>query len=311
VHIVDEHGLTVAMIEPGELETRPWLCQPEVDVVRLAAPTPDTIANASSLGFAHKPEMLTWRARVDETEAAFLARLATKTRQDVRRAQRRALARGVRIETQDPITAETLDDFLGLYEARVAEMRYGVAYGSRHREEFLTGRYYGVFAFAPEGLVGGCLVLESPEVSGVRMRFSAVTEEWRRDSLARTLYFAAMDEARARGFAWATLGDEPNLYGHLTQPGLFEFKVAMGFECVPSQRFGDPTGVDEADLVVHLGSLADPSLILEYAGQDTLRPRVLHGGTPLRPGRFAASFLAEPAHHQVPASREERTGAAN
>ncbi|BFU45610.1 hypothetical protein KRMM14A1004_38470 [Krasilnikovia sp. MM14-A1004] len=54
------------------------------------------------------------------------------------------------------------------------------------------------------------------------------------DFLAR---LATPPRSGAHGFAHAMLGDEPNLYGHLTQPGLLVFKADSGFIAVPSQDF--------------------------------------------------------------------------
>ncbi|GAA4921785.1 GNAT family N-acetyltransferase [Streptomyces coeruleoprunus] len=296
--IVDEHGLSVALIEPAELALEPWLSAGEhIDVVRMPKPPADTVDALTARGFVVKPEMLTWVARLGPDEDTFLARLENKSRQDIRRARRRASA-ALREEVQDRVDAETLDRFLALYEERVAGMQFGVPYARRHRETVLNGpqKYFAVFAFEGDELVGGCLVAECPEQDTIRIRFSAVSESWRRDSLARTLYFTAMRTARLKGFTWATLGDEPNLYGHLTRAGLFSFKVNMGFEAVPSQDFGDPTGCDEADLVLNLSALQDPCLILGYASGPHSADRKLVGHfiteDDSRLDEFGAPFLA-------------------
>ncbi|MFG2294926.1 GNAT family N-acetyltransferase [Streptomyces sp. NPDC048603] len=294
--VIDEHGLSVALIEPAELAAAPWLTAADhIDVVRMQNPPGELAPELAAGGFIRKPEMLTWLARLGPDEDGFLARLETKPRQDIRRSQRRAAA-ALREEVQDRVDAGTLDRFLSLYEERVAGMQYGVPYARRHRESVLHGpqKYFAVFAFEGEELVGGCLVLECPDEDAIRIRFSAVSESWRRHSLARTLYFSAMRTARLKGYAWATLGDEPNLYGHLTQAGLFSFKVNMGFEAVPSQAFADPTGCDEADLVLNLTALNDPCLILGYSGpagaeQPLTGHLITEGGIDDR--KFAAPFL--------------------
>ncbi|MER5639480.1 GNAT family N-acetyltransferase [Kitasatospora sp. NPDC002227] len=294
--VIDEHGLSVGLIEPAELPGRPWLSAGQhIDVVRMLRPPADAVPELAEHGFVVKPEMLTWLARLGSDEDEFLARLETRPRQDIRRAQRRA---GVLREVvQDQVEPETLDRFLALYEERVAAMKFGVPYAKRHRETVLNGpqKYFGVFAFDGEELVGGCLVAECPEVSAIRIRFSAVDEYWRTTaSLARTLYFTAMRTARSKGYTWATLGDEPNLYGHLTQIGLFSFKVQTGFEAVPSQDFGDPTGCDEADLVLGLTALNDPCLILGYPPRPhadrKLRGYLMTADESL-PRKFRADFL--------------------
>lgn len=264
--LIDEHGLSVALIDPDELDARPWLeTDRHIDVVRMLRPPADRVDALRAAGFVVKPEMLTWLARLGPDEDDFLSRLEPKPRRELLRVRRHASV--LREEVQDQVDADTLDRFLALYEERVSAMQFGVPYAKRHREAVLHGpqKYFGVFAFEGEELAGGCLVAECPEVSGIRIRFSAVTEHWRREaSLSRSLYFTAMSTARAKGYRFATLGDEPNLYGHLTQIGLFAFKVKMGFRAVPSQDFGDPTGCDEADLVLNFAHLTDPGLILGY-----------------------------------------------
>ncbi|MEU8676971.1 GNAT family N-acetyltransferase [Streptomyces sp. NPDC048560] len=297
--IVDEHGLSVALIEADDLVTKPWSSSDQhIDVVRMLRPPAELRSDLAAGGFIRKPEMLTWMARLEADEDRFLGRLENKSRQDIRRAQRRAAA-ALREVVQDEVEAATLDLFLALYEERVSTMQFGVAYARRHRETVLNGpqKYFAHFAFDGDELVGGCLVLECPEEDAVRIRFSAVSETWRKSSLARTLYFAAMRTAREKGYTWATLGDEPNLYGHLTRAGLYAFKVNMGFTAVPSQDFADPTGCDEADLVLNLTTLADPCLVLGYADPLDDTERALSGIFVTEEGvelsRFAAPFLKE------------------
>ncbi|MEV8534447.1 GNAT family N-acetyltransferase [Streptomyces sp. NPDC051211] len=297
MRVIDEHGLSVALIEPGELAAEPWAtADPHIDVVRMQNPPAELWPELDARGFIRKPEMLTWLARLRSDEDEFLARLETKARQDIRRSQRRA-AEALREVVQDRVEPETLDRFLTLYEERVAGMQYGVPYARRHREAVLHGpqKYFAVFAFEGEELVGGCLVLECPDEDAIRIRFSAVSESWRKSSLARTLYFAAMRTARLKGYLWATLGDEPNLYGHLTQAGLFAFKVNMGFEAIASQEFADPTGCDEADLVLNLTALNDPCLILGYSpepdGPALTGHLITEAGADAR--KFSAPFLAK------------------
>ncbi|MET7835801.1 GNAT family N-acetyltransferase [Micromonospora sediminicola] len=267
MRISDHHGLAVAEMEPDELARRPWRCDDRhIDVVRLPDPPADLLPELTGLGFVHKPELLSWRAELGPGEEEFLAGLATKPRQDIRRARHRADA-ALTLTVHDTLPASLLDRFLDLYRSRVEQMTYGITIACRYRDAMLHGpdKYYGVFAMDGEEIAGGCLVRECPDEDMARIRFSAVTEEWRRASLARTLYFAAMRVARDKGFKWVTLGDEPNLYGHLTKAGLFPFKVAMGFHPVPSQDNHDPEGRDLADLILTDAHLSGPGLMLGYA----------------------------------------------
>jgi hypothetical protein len=294
MEIVDHHGLAMALAGSDELAARPWLAE-HVDVVRVRTPPPQVWPDLAALGFIRKPEMLTWRAELLANEAEFLSRLVKKSRQNIRRSREQAAA-ALRLTVHDRIDEGLLDQFLTLYRERVEAMPYGITIACKQRDRLLGSegeKYYAVFATAGDQLVGGCLVRECPEEDTVRVRFSAVTEQWRDASLARTLFFEAMRVARDKGYRYATLGDEPNLYGHLTKAGLFVFKVAMGFECVPSQDFHDPDGGDVADLVLSVANLTAPCLVMGYAsaGERTLTANLITE-EPMDTRRYAAPFLA-------------------
>jgi GNAT superfamily N-acetyltransferase len=286
MEIVDDFGLPVAAIEPEDLDhdPAPWtrLDRP-VAVVRMTNPPTETWDVLARRGFVRKPATLTWLARLEESEDAFLGGIPHKSRQYVHRARRRMAAQGVREVVEDRVSADSLARFLDLYEERIAEMRYGVAFARRFSTTILEGpeKYFGVFLYRAEELVGGCVVLECPDESAIRIRWSAVTESARKASYPRALYCTVMRVAREKGYTWATLGDDPNLYGHLAQPGLFTFKSRMGFEAVASQDFGDPGAWDEADLVLSLDALSAPALMLEYADGTGLGT----GAAPARSGR--------------------------
>ena len=298
MEIIERHGITIALVSAEEAGAAPWRSAGRrLDVVRVSGEFAEYRPALLRQQFVPKPIMLTWIAELGGSEEEFLAGLATKPRQDIRRAQRRSADGGLRIEVERPPSERSVDRFLELYLDRVATMRHGVTFADRSRSEILgSGRYFGVFAYDGTRLAGSAIVRECPDVDAIRIRFSAVVEDWRRASLARVLYFTAMREARARGFRHATLGDEPNLYGHLTQPGLLAFKSSSGFRAVPSQDFGDPAGHDVADLVVGLTVLNDPSIVLGYAdpadGTDRRLTAYLYslGDPDQRP--FSAPFLA-------------------
>jgi GNAT superfamily N-acetyltransferase len=298
VEVVDRYGLALALIGPEELDGAPWeAAGTRPDVVRMLRPPPGVLPELARRGFWHKPATVTWRAPLERDEETFLARLGRDARRDVRRVRRRVAAAGLREVVEEPVSPRTLDRFLALYGERVAGMRFGVPFALAQREAILDGpqKFCGVFAHAPDGgLAGGVLVLERPELDAAVLRFSAVTAEWRRHSLARALYLTALETARSKGYRWGTLGNEPNLMGHLTGPGLFHFKAGLGFRPVPSQDFGDPDGHDEADLVLRLTALSDPSMILAYApeaGDRALAARVISHG-PVDTAPFTAPFLA-------------------
>lgn len=302
MHIEDLLGIRVAILESRDLTSkRPWSGL-DCDVARLNEPTADDIATGSSLGFIHKPDMLTWVARLSGSEDEFHENLPAHARQKakkaVRRARRQVQSLGVDVSVQDPVAPEALDEFYAIYSKQVAGMKFGVPYGLRHRESILDGpeSYFAVFARDNSRMVGGCLVRRDNDPHTVRIRFSAATSRAREAGLSRVLYLKAMQYARDALYTWVTLGDEPNLYGHLTKVGLFHFKAEMGFECVPSQAFGDATGHDQLDVVVRLDRLDDPVLVLEYASDGSaLRPcLVTPSSESANLSRLDYSFLGTP-----------------
>ncbi len=304
MEIVDYYGLSIAHVSPAEVASRPWLGTTEhIDVLRLTTPEDRLRPRLTEQGFVRKPIRLSWVAQLGATEEEFLAQLDKRARYDIRRSRSQA-ERALDITVHEVLEPEPLDRFLDLYGRRVGEMAYGIPIAVHQRERLLGGgeKYFAVLAEQDGELAGGCVVLECPDQDAVRIRFSAVTETWRRDSLARTLYFAAMRTARKKGYKWATLGDEPNLYGHLTKAGLFTFKVKMGFRCVPSQDFHDAEGMDVADLVLSLERLCEPSLIIGYdsdrADERSLRAYVF-SRTPCDPRPYTAPFLVGAETHSL------------
>jgi hypothetical protein len=113
----------------------------------------------------------------------------------------------------------------------------------------------------------------------------------------------AIAACRRRGHGTVTLGNDPNLYGHIVKPGLFSSKARLGFTAVPAQGFLPGDGRDEADRVVDIGPLADPALVLGRAGDGRLRADVFTrsgGSVDVRP--FRARFLAGFAVREVAAA---------
>ncbi|MCM2578733.1 GNAT family N-acetyltransferase [Streptomyces meridianus] len=321
MEIRDHYGLALAVVGPEELAARPW-ARPgrDIDVVRVVDPPATFWPELGAHGFLRKPSAVAWVAELGSGEEEFLSRLRRTARRDIRRAQRDAAAAGLTEVIEEPVSPAALDRFLALYADRVAQMDFGVPFALGHRDAVLDGpdKFFGVFAYAGEELAGGCLVRECPDDDAAVVRFSAVTAEWRRSSLARVLYLTALRVARSKGYRWATLGNEPNLIGHLTKPGLFRFKADLGFRTVPSQDFADPDGHDEADLVLRLDRLNDPTFLLAYADPVDAAERRLAGHlfcvTPQDTAPYAAPFLIStsptlPAGHRCGAAGgPDRTG---
>ncbi|MET8155508.1 GNAT family N-acetyltransferase [Sphaerisporangium sp. NPDC005289] len=299
----------MAVVTPDEALSGDWLAhRGEVDVVRVQDPPMDRWPDLASAGFFPKPQVVVWRAATAGTEEAFLARLPSKDRRNVFAARRRVASNGVRFEVC-PVSAALLDTFLPLYENEVGKMRHGWAGASTNKDRILAASddYFAVCAWDGDDLAGACLNLQSRPKDEVRARFSAVTPRLRSAGLPRLLYMRVIEEARRRGFGWVSLGSDPNLYGHMVKPGLFGFKSRLGFVAVPSHLVDPGSGSDQADRIVRLSALTDPSFVLSYAAGDDGRPRrgpalrlEVFGSTQepdLRP--YAAGFLAEVRAHRL------------
>lgn len=300
--VTDFNGLAIAEITPAEVRGRPWLRSAEhIDVVRLPEPPAEMWPVLAASGFIRKPVWVTWIAELGADEDDFLSRLDADARSDIRRARHRA-ERSLEVVVHDPLDEGVVDAFLALYRQQIEEMEYGVLIACQQRDRLLDGaeKYFAVMAYENGEPVGGCIALECPGEDAVRLRFSAVTDRWRRNSLARALYVTVMGTARDRGYRWITLGDDPNLYGHLTKTGLFAFKAKMGFRCIPSQDFHHAAAGDAADLVLDLDHLCDPCLILGYEadrGADRQLRAHLITDEPANLSRYDAPFLAGVSSH--------------
>ncbi|WP_157432810.1 MULTISPECIES: GNAT family N-acetyltransferase [unclassified Actinoplanes] len=234
------------------------------DLVRVEDPPVEAWEALAGAGLLPKPEWLTWVADCQSSEDEFLGRMPRKERQSIAAARRRAAADGVRLRLGD-LDSTYLDAFLPLYEARTAEKRHGWSVVSDIRGDLLADAadYFVVSAWRGDEFVGGCINL-APSEGAMRIRFSAVDQSGRYASLARALYLEAIREARVRGYRSVSLGTDPNLYGHVVEPGLLRFKSRLGFEPKPSHQVTGKPASDCADLVLGFAALMDPTIMFSY-----------------------------------------------
>ncbi len=318
-------GLSMALVDAREAVTTDWgAFRGRVDVARVSMPSRRRRAELAEAGFLTKPARLTWIAATLESEESFLAQLSFRDRKNVRIAQLRAAADRVRFEIVQPVGPGLLDKFLALYGAQVAGMRNGVAIAAEHAEVITdeSARYYAVAAYVDGELVGGCIAQECPAEKLVRLRFAATDQPRHSSGLARALYLSAVDAARQLGYPQATLGTDPNLYGHLVKAGLFAFKWRLGFTAVPSQSVVAGDGFDEADLIIGAKQLIEPVLFLSYlcdgqpasgGASQELRAELYSIQADLDTRPYQATFLSEVRRHVLPGvrrtTREDLTSA--
>lgn len=266
MELVEDYGITIAVASAEEaIALRGEDIARDVTLVRVPRPPDEAWEELARAGFVRKPAWVQWVAPAGGTLEEFLLNMPLKARQDMRRARRRAEEQGLRYELEQPVHPERLDLLLDLYEARVGEMRHGISFATQMRDGILAdGRNFAVYAYDGDKMVGGCICMEAPDRDVVVIRFSAVDPHWREQSLARALYSEGVLAAQAKGYGKASLGRDPNLYGHLPQPGLLIFKSRLGFRPVPSHEFGHVDSGDDAELLLSLDKLNDPAMILGY-----------------------------------------------
>ncbi|MET0134679.1 MAG: GNAT family N-acetyltransferase [Kibdelosporangium sp.] len=283
-------GLPVAIVDVEEALTGVWRQHRfDVDVVRIQDPPPEHWTELTAAGFLPKPQVITWRAATGASEQEFLAKLSGKDRQNIRTARRRAETDALSIKVV-PVDAALLDVFLPLYEAEIARMQHGWAAATEHRDKVLAeaDRYFAVCISDGDTLVAASVNEESRLRDEVRARFSVTVPDQRQASLARVLYLEVVRVARQKGFRWVSLGSDPNLYGHVAKPGLFGFKNRLGFVAVPSHVVDPTSGSDQADRIVRLGALTDPTFVLAYAPAP--------GGSPQRGARLRLELFSSDAN---------------
>jgi predicted N-acetyltransferase YhbS len=267
----EDHGLPVAEADADEAAA---VCRseglPGAAVLRVISPRPEDWGLLAATGFVRRPVWVTWLAQTPGSDEEYQGRLPRKARQDLRRALVRADGAGLRLVVEQPVRAARLDVFLALYESRIADMAHGFAFAAQLREAILDNeRELAVWAFEGDTLVGGVLCQESPREGALKLRFSAVEPRWRAASLARVLYLTAFRAARQLGHPLVTLGNDPNLFGHVAKPGLMLFKSRLGFEPVPAGTVVPAMAGDVADRILSLDRLTDPAVMLAYRGTAT------------------------------------------
>lgn len=241
----EEDGLRVFELAAADAGPRVGEVPRGVHVVRVNGVEAGDHGHWEGRGFTVRPAWVTWVSQPGADEAEYLHSLSRKVRQDVTRA--RARVGDVEFQTVTPIRAQDLDEFLRLYRDRVSAMPHGVDYASATVPGIVDAADHVLMrARVADRLDGGVICQMSP--GGLfKLRFSAVTERARRNSLARVLYLRAFDVAREQELVTVTLGNDPNRYGGLAQPGLFAFKCHLGFRCVPAAQTTPALGGDVAE----------------------------------------------------------------
>lgn len=257
----------MASVDLDEASARAWeKARGPVDVVRLldSGEVPEKVLG--ELGFVARPRWLNWCASVRDSEEEFAAALSGTERRNLRLGHRFVLEHDLRVEVHAGLTAQFMDSFLDVYDKQIADMPRGKNFGRRSRDHLLDAAEEHVSVSLYEGgtMLAGSIWRERPALSVLQMRFSAASPSARSGRALRVLYARAMEYAREQGFVYASLGNDPALFGQVVQPGLFRFKSRLGFTPVPSELLDLPLAGEVADRFVSLRSLPDPSLLVTW-----------------------------------------------
>ncbi|WP_052397100.1 GNAT family N-acetyltransferase [Streptomyces sp. NRRL F-5123] len=265
---VEQDALVIGLVGADEVEellARPAL--PALDVIRIA--DGDGRPGAVELpppGFVARPAWVNWVARAGAGEEEWLAGLSGGERRRVRVARRFAEREGLDVRVREGLDPEFLDAFLSVYDAQIAAMPRGRNFARRHADRLLAarGELLTVAAYAGPDLVAGSIWWVRPRESVLQMRFSAATAASRAGGSLRVVYAAAFQAARERELAYLSLGNDPSLFGHVVQVGLYAFKSRLGFVPVPSGALDPHLHYEFVDAFVSLRSLENPSLVLPW-----------------------------------------------
>jgi hypothetical protein len=300
-------GVPMVIVGEGEAIDGRWRADPgPAEVVRVERPRQESWSELRRSGFLLKPQQISWVADVGDDEESFTAALSSGERQKIRAARKRLAAERLTLSVRD-LDGHLFDTFLPLYEASLARMRHGVPVAAGERDEILgdRARYFAVCVADGPDLVGCALARREVDLDTVRVRFSAVDLPHREASLSRVLYLEAARVTRELGHQTFSLGKDRNLYGHISQPGLLRFKRQLGFTPRPSHHIDATTGYDQADLVLRTRALADPTMLLSYAGDvpdDRLRLEVFSAADHLDLRPYSAKFDNGMRMHQLAAN---------
>lgn len=260
-------GLTVLVVSTDEALGAEWQGSARsADLVQVRRPDPARWPELRAAGFIPRPDRVSWVASAPSDDEEFLGLLSVKGRQDVRRAMRRAASSQVEVAVRDTIDVRFYDEFLTLYQQQIDAMRYGLPIAVWERDRVLQSseRFFAVAASRHGRLVGACIGERRPEHGAAWIRFCAVDESRRRQSLARVLYLRASVAVGGEGYKVVVLGNDLGLYGQIAEVGLLGFKTRLGFVPRPSHEMTPGEGFDVADRIVSLRNLADPSVVLAY-----------------------------------------------
>ncbi|AZK97695.1 MULTISPECIES: GNAT family N-acetyltransferase [Streptomyces] len=275
MEIIEQDDLVIAKVTRDDVEhDARAVAELSVDVVRLHDNEDPDPAVLDRLGFLTRPRWVNWLAPLGASEEEFTARVSGTERRNIRLGRRAVQEGGLRLSVRSGLTEEVFEEFLPVYDAQLAGMARGKDYARRFRTRLLDNgdEYMSVFVYDGRKAVVTSIWWIRPGASVLQMRFSAAAPSARASRVMRAAYAEAFRFAREHGLSYASLGNDPSLFGHVVQPGLFNFKSRLGFSAVPSAMLDPHLGGVTTDRFVSLRALSDPSLVVTVDPTATALP---------------------------------------
>ena len=261
MEIAEQDGVIVATVDRQDAEQQVWKdTDTPIDIVRLAGSDSLDEPTLVGLGFVARPRWINWCTPVRGSAPEFEAALAGSERRNIRLGRRFVADEGLRVEVRAGLTPQLVDEFLLLYDRQIESMPRGKNFARRWRDRLLAAghEHVSVCAYAGTDMVVGSLWWIRTDQSVLQMRFSAASPDARLSRVMRVAYLDAFQFARERGLGFASLGNDPSLFGHVVQPGLLTFKSRLGFVPVPSGILDPRLAGEHADRFLTLRALSDP-----------------------------------------------------
>jgi hypothetical protein len=215
-------------------------------------------------GFVIRPDWIMFACEVPAGTDSLLAAQSRSQRGRTRLALR-ALA-AYQVSVQDPVRADSYDEWLHLYSKQIAAMRNGLDFATQLRDVVLApGSQHLLATWRDErgGLVCGMVGRRDHEHSLMHVRFLAVRSPAPAPELPRGMYAVFAGLARGYGLSTLSMGIDMNFYGGVLNPGLCLYKLRMGAVPVPASVLGDPEAGLVADKMLSVRGLTQPVLCFE------------------------------------------------